>query len=103
MVILSDDSISVATTYPMNDTGSMSYREDLLLSWHNPVDSTILQQAAASTAHMTVSYRDASKGPLRKLSVDLIRTYKHINDVSFLIFTLISALVFCRLRFNFAD
>ena len=28
------------------------------------------------------SYRDASAGPLRKLSVDLIKTYKHINEVS---------------------
>ena len=28
------------------------------------------------------SFRDSSAGPLRKLSVDLIKTYKHINDVS---------------------
>ncbi|KAK2170001.1 hypothetical protein LSH36_5g15059 [Paralvinella palmiformis] len=27
------------------------------------------------------SFRDSSVGPLRKLSVDLIKTYKHINDV----------------------
>jgi hypothetical protein len=25
--------------------------------------------------------RDAATGPLRKLSVDLIKTYKHINEV----------------------
>lgn len=27
-------------------------------------------------------FRDSSTAPLRKLSVDLIKTYKHINDVS---------------------
>jgi dual specificity tyrosine-phosphorylation-regulated kinase 1 len=27
------------------------------------------------------AYRDASTAPLRKLSVDLIKTYKHINEV----------------------
>jgi hypothetical protein len=26
-------------------------------------------------------YRDPSSAPLRKLSVDLIKTYKHINEV----------------------
>lgn len=30
------------------------------------------------------SVRDGSKAPLRKLSVDLISTYKHINEVSVL-------------------
>lgn len=28
--------------------------------------------------------RDPSLAPLRKLSVDLIKTYKHINEVSFI-------------------
>lgn len=27
-------------------------------------------------------FRDPSTAPLRKLSVDLIKTYKHINEVS---------------------
>jgi len=32
--------------------------------------------------HVVVStYRDASTAPLRKLSVDLIKTYKFINEV----------------------
>lgn len=30
----------------------------------------------------SASYRDPTVGPLRKLSVDLIKTYKHINEVS---------------------
>jgi len=29
----------------------------------------------------TTAYRDASQAPLRKLSVDLIKTYKYINEV----------------------
>lgn len=28
-----------------------------------------------------VTFRDSSSAPLRKLSVDLIKTYKHINEV----------------------
>lgn len=27
------------------------------------------------------AYRDPAEAPLRKLSVDLIKTYKHINEV----------------------
>lgn len=33
-----------------------------------------------------VAFRDASKAPLRKLSVDLISTYKHINEVGIVVF-----------------
>ncbi|KAF6020979.1 DYRK1A [Bugula neritina] len=40
----------------------------------NHVDGTL----AESTER---GYRNASVAPLRKLSVDLIKTYKHINDV----------------------
>ncbi len=33
------------------------------------------------------AFRDPVEAPLRKLSVDLIKTYKHINEVhSFLLF-----------------
>lgn len=28
-----------------------------------------------------LAFRDATSAPLRKLSVDLIKTYKHINEV----------------------
>lgn len=38
--------------------------------------------AAAVTQHSTASFRDPASAPLRKLSVDLIKTYKHINEVS---------------------
>lgn len=35
-------------------------------------------------ARIPTHFRDPSLAPLRKLSVDLIKTYKHINEVSFL-------------------
>ena len=39
-------------------------------------------EAAAPLVHQPVAvYREAATGPLRKLSVDLIHTYKHINEV----------------------
>lgn len=31
---------------------------------------------------LPLAFRDAASAPLRKLSVDLIKTYKHINEVS---------------------
>lgn len=30
---------------------------------------------------LPLAFRDATSAPLRKLSVDLIKTYKHINEV----------------------
>lgn len=36
-------------------------------------------------ARIPHNFRDPSTAPLRKLSVDLIKTYKHINEVSYLI------------------
>lgn len=35
----------------------------------------------AMQARIPTHFRDSSQGPLRKLSVDLIKTYKHINEV----------------------
>lgn len=35
---------------------------------------------------MPQTFRDPATAPLRKLSVDLIKTYKHINEVRLLIF-----------------
>lgn len=39
-------------------------------------DMTILQR------RIPPSFRDPASAPLRKLSVDLIKTYKHINEVN---------------------
>lgn len=35
----------------------------------------------------TYKFRDPTLGPLRKLSADLIKTYKHINEVSNICYT----------------
>lgn len=35
---------------------------------------------------MPQTFRDPATAPLRKLSVDLIKTYKHINEVRVLIY-----------------
>lgn len=36
--------------------------------------------------HMPQCFRDPTSAPLRKLSIDLIKTYKHINEVNFIFF-----------------
>lgn len=48
----------------------------------HPVYHQSLSLAASSSNRLPTSWRDPSSGPLRKLSVDLIKTYKHINEVS---------------------
>lgn len=37
---------------------------------------------AFQSTRLPVTFRERSSAPLCKLSVDLIKTYKHINDVS---------------------
>ena len=39
------------------------------------------QDMVAMQNRIPNSFRDPSGAPLRKLSVDLIKTYKHINEV----------------------
>ncbi|XP_006812174.1 dual specificity tyrosine-phosphorylation-regulated kinase 1B-like isoform X2 [Saccoglossus kowalevskii] len=39
------------------------------------------QEMAALQSRIPQTFRDATTAPLRKLSVDLIKTYKHINEV----------------------
>lgn len=45
----------------------------------SPTSSTDIR---AMQARIPSHFRDPSTAPLRKLSVDLIKTYKHINEVS---------------------
>ena len=40
--------------------------------------------AMMSNQEPASTHRDPSSAPLRKLTVDLIKTYRHINEVSFL-------------------
>jgi hypothetical protein len=50
---------------------------------------------------MPQTFRDPATAPLRKLSVDLIKTYKHINEVRVLI--CYSIFIFNRSRGEFFD
>ncbi len=44
--------------------------------------SPVLQSSGTMQGRIPNSFRDPAVAPLRKLSVDLIKTYKHINEVS---------------------
>lgn len=50
--------------------------EEQLDTIREPADIQAMQ------ARIPQHFRDPSSAPLRKLSVDLIKTYKHINEVS---------------------
>lgn len=68
----------------------------------NSSSSTDIQ---AMQARIPRTFRDSSTAPLRKLSVDLIKTYKHINEVtiSFIQFDLFLSTIFFTFgsnRFN---
>lgn len=47
-----------------------------------PVGSNTVADMQAMQARIPKTFRDPATAPLRKLSVDLIKTYKHINQVS---------------------
>ncbi|ENN74372.1 hypothetical protein YQE_09029, partial [Dendroctonus ponderosae] len=80
--LVSDDSLGSSMAAPL-PTGTPS--------------STDIQ---AMQARIPNTFRDPSAAPLRKLSVDLIKTYKHINEVSEPIFYLLgkvaTAAICCR-------
>ncbi|XP_074205099.1 dual specificity tyrosine-phosphorylation-regulated kinase 1A-like [Camelus bactrianus] len=40
-----------------------------------------IQQLLTNQRQMPQTFRDPATAPLRKLSIDLIKTYKHINEV----------------------
>lgn len=40
------------------------------------------------------AYRDPVEAPLRKLSVDLIKTYKHINEVKSISYSIAHACIY---------
>ncbi len=44
--------------------------------------SSQLNSASNQTRITSFKFREPNSAPLRKLSVDLIKTYKHINEVS---------------------
>lgn len=47
-----------------------------------PISNPASNDIQAMQARIPPTFRDSSTAPLRKLSVDLIKTYKHINEVS---------------------
>lgn len=55
--------------------------EEQLAALHEGTPSDI-QDIQAMQARIPHHFRDPATAPLRKLSVDLIKTYKHINEVS---------------------
>lgn len=46
-----------------------------------PVDEVDFAGVQTFYGKIPTTFRDPSSAPLRKLSVDLIKTYKHINEV----------------------
>lgn len=50
-----------------------------------PISNPSSNDIQAMQARIPPTFRDSSTAPLRKLSVDLIKTYKHINEVSVII------------------
>lgn len=47
----------------------------------NPQCPQVLPDVRLLPRRLPLAFRDATAAPLRKLSVDLIKTYKHINEV----------------------
>lgn len=81
----SSSSLAMATT----DTSHHHHHHHHLRPAATALDSSSAAPPPSSSGGMQqpprapqVSIRDPSTAPLRKLSVDLIKTYKHINDVS---------------------
>lgn len=56
----------------------LHFNQQILAQRPSPTSSTDIR---AMQARIPTHFRDPSMGPLRKLSVDLIKTYKHINEV----------------------
>lgn len=46
-----------------------------------PCPPQVLPDVRLLPRRLPLAFRDATSAPLRKLSVDLIKTYKHINEV----------------------
>ena len=66
----------------------MVYRQLAGAADHIEIMADALQQqqeVAAMQNRIPMTFREPGAAPLRKLSVDLIKTYKHINEVSYLV------------------
>mmetsp|Transcript_27077 Transcript_27077/g.46689 ORF Transcript_27077/g.46689 Transcript_27077/m.46689 type:complete len:607 (-) Transcript_27077:83-1903(-) len=63
------------------DSATSSQQIQMLLSIPQEVPLQSLTEADSQSANEKQQFRDSKNGPLRKLSVDLINTYKYINQV----------------------
>ncbi len=64
----------------MTESNNLSNLNNNLLLGNSTTMSS-LSNANNNNSNNLVSFRDPREAPLRKLSVDLIKTYKHINEV----------------------
>uniref|UniRef100_A0A182T2S1 Uncharacterized protein n=1 Tax=Anopheles maculatus TaxID=74869 RepID=A0A182T2S1_9DIPT len=56
-------------------------QKNIYLPYIRSISPTSSTDIRAMEARIPVLFRDPATAPLRKLSVDLIKTYKHINEV----------------------
>ena len=68
-------------TTVLNANSDMNYTDVSGLT-DGQVDEVDLGAQSYYNTKLPTSFRDPSAAPLRRLSIDLIKTYKHINEVS---------------------
>lgn len=73
---LAQQAAATSLAVPNDDHGGGGGGGQILQARVPPV---VVSNVATSLNHRL--FRDPATGPLRKLSVDLIKTYKHINEV----------------------
>ena len=71
----------------------MLYVKDWVIVFFVSSGYCVMTSESSSSAAMmsnqesvSSTHRDPSSAPLRKLTVDLIKTYRHINEVSFVLY-----------------
>eukprot|EP00057_Strongylocentrotus_purpuratus_P026801 XP_011681275.1 PREDICTED: dual specificity tyrosine-phosphorylation-regulated kinase 1A [Strongylocentrotus purpuratus] len=68
-----------AATHPAS--GSQETPTGPNVAHREPILQQQAEEMAAMQSRIPHTFRDATHAPLRKLSIDLIKTYKHINEV----------------------
>lgn len=73
------------SVFPLTPGGGVNLNTNVVVSGavapNVGVGSNTVADMQAMQARIPKTFRDPSAAPLRKLSVDLIKTYKHINQV----------------------
>ncbi|XP_078726303.1 dual specificity tyrosine-phosphorylation-regulated kinase 1A isoform X2 [Lampetra fluviatilis] len=73
-------SLHLSTTFPLA-ADSMSFSPQQQFSDQPMAQAQLLPDMTILQRRIPLKFRDPTTAPLRKLSVDLIKTYKHINEV----------------------